>query len=348
MKNLRHLSLPEIEALMKEMGEPRFRAGQIWEWLWKRGVASIDGMSNLSKALREKLAAAYTIPKVAVHHSQFSADGTIKNRLQLHDGHFVESVLIPTEKRVTVCVSSQVGCSLSCKFCATGFLARKRNIDFDEIVDEVTLAQAQALEHYGRPLTNIVYMGMGEPLLNYSNLLKSVERITAPDGLGMSPRRITVSTAGVAKMIHKLGDDEVRFKLALSLHAANDAKRDEIMPINETNTLKSVIDALNHFYKKTGNEITLEYILFKGFNDSPQDAEELVKVYRQVPADLVNIIEYNTVEGADFAKPEDSVVSRFMQHLESKKVNSRLRKSRGKDIDAACGQLANVDTAKVG
>lgn len=347
MKNLRHLSLPEIEALMKEMGEPRFRAGQIWEWLWKRGVASIDGMSNLSKSLREKLNAAYTIPKVRTHHSQFSADGTIKNRLQLHDGYFVESVLIPTEKRVTVCVSSQVGCSLSCKFCATGTMDRKRNIDFDEIVDEVTLAQAQALEHYGRPLTNIVYMGMGEPLLNYSNLLKSVERITAPDGLGMSPRRITVSTAGVAKMIHKLGDDEVRFKLALSLHAANDAKRDEIMPINESNTLKSVIDSLNHFYKKTGNEITLEYILFKNFNDSPQDADELVKVYRQVPADLVNIIEYNTVEGADFAKPEDTVVGRFMQHLDSKKVNSRLRKSRGKDIDAACGQLANVDTARM-
>lgn len=347
MKNLRHLTLPEIEALMKEMGEPRFRAGQIWEWLWKRGAASIDAMSNLSKSLREKLAAAYTIPKVRVHHSQFSADGTIKNRLQLHDGHFVESVLIPTEKRVTVCVSSQVGCSLSCKFCATGTMERKRNIDYDEIVDEVTLAQAQALEHYGRPLTNIVYMGMGEPLLNYSNLLKSVERITSPDGLGMSPRRITVSTAGVAKMIHKLGDDEVRFKLALSLHAANDTKRDEIMPINETNTLKSVIDSLNHFYKKTGNEITLEYILFKGFNDSPADADELVKVYRQVPADLVNIIEYNTVEGADFSKPEDTVVGRFMQHLESKKVNSRLRRSRGKDIDAACGQLANVDTAKV-
>jgi 23S rRNA (adenine2503-C2)-methyltransferase len=348
MKNLRHLSLPEIEALMKEMGEPRFRAGQVWDWLWKRGVASIDEMSNLSKSLREKLASQYTIPKVRIHHSQFSADGTIKNRLQLHDGHFVESVLIPTEKRVTVCVSSQVGCSLSCKFCATGTMARKRNIDYDEIVDEVTLAQAQALEHYGRPLTNIVYMGMGEPLLNYSNLLKSVERITAPDGLGMSPRRITVSTAGVAKMIHKLGDDEVRFKLALSLHAANDTKRDEIMPINESNTLKSVIDSLNHFYRKTGNEITLEYILFKGFNDSPADADELVKVYRQVPADLVNIIEYNTIEGADFSKPEDSVVGRFMQHLESKKVNSRLRKSRGKDIDAACGQLANVDTAKVG
>src|SRR6188768_2351211 len=187
MKNLRHLNLAEIEALMKEWGEPRFRAGQIWEWMWKKGAGSIDEMSNLSKAMREKLSADYTIPKVKVHHSQYSSDGTIKNRLQLHDGHFVESVLIPTEKRITVCVSSQVGCSLSCKFCATGYLERKRNIDFDEIVDEVTLAQAQALERYGRPLTNIVYMGMGEPLLNYKEVLRSVERITAPDGLGMSP-----------------------------------------------------------------------------------------------------------------------------------------------------------------
>jgi len=343
MKNLRHLSQEEIASLLQSWGEPKFRAAQVWEWIWKKGVNSIDDMSNLSKALREKLTSEYTIPKVIVHHSQFSSDGTIKNRLQLHDGHFVESVLIPTEKRITVCVSSQVGCSLSCKFCATGYLPRKRNMDFDEIVDEVTLAQAQAMEHYGRPLTNIVYMGMGEPLLNYKHVLQSVERITSPDGLGMSPRRITVSTAGVAKMIHQLGDDGVKFKLALSLHAANDAKRDEIMPINESNTLQSVINSLNHFYKQTGNEITLEYILFKGFNDSIADAEELVKVYRQVPADLVNIIEYNTIEAADFEKPDDRTVQEFMSYLESKRVNARLRKSRGKDIDAACGQLANVD-----
>lgn len=343
MKNLRHLSLAELESLLKEWSEPRFRAGQIWEWLWKKGAGSIADMSNLSKSLRERLGAEYGIPKVVIHHSQFSADGTIKNRLQLHDGHYVESVLIPTEKRITVCVSSQVGCSLSCKFCATGYLPRLRNLDFDEIVDEVTLAQAQAMEHYGRPLTNIVYMGMGEPLLNYKNMLRSVERITAPDGLGMSPKRITLSTAGVAKMIRQLGDDGVRFKLALSLHAANDAKRDEIMPINESNNLKAVIDALNHFYKLTGNEITLEYILFKGVNDSIADADELVKIYRQVPADLVNIIEYNTIEAADFLKPEESVVAAFMKYLESKKVNARLRRSRGKDIDAACGQLANVN-----
>lgn len=346
MKNLRHIELPEIEALLIEWGEPKFRAKQVHEWLWKKFAGSIDDMTNLPKQLREKLSAEYHIPKVKVHHSQFSSDGTIKNRLQLHDGHFIESVLIPTDKRMTVCVSSQVGCSLSCKFCATGFLARKRNVDYDEIVDEVVLAHEQALKHYGRPLTNIVFMGMGEPLLNYKNVLKAIDIISSPDSLGMSPRRVTMSTAGIAKMIEKLGDDQVRFKLALSLHAANDIKRDEIMPINETNNLKALVDALNYFYQKTKNEITFEYILFNGVNDSIKDADELVKIYRQVPADLVNIIEYNPIEQADFSKPDEDKTMQFMRYLESKKVNAKLRRSRGKDIDAACGQLANVDHAE--
>lgn len=343
MKNLRHIELQEIEALLQEWGEPKFRAKQVHEWLWKKFAGSIDDMTNLPKQLREKLSAEYHIPKVKVHHSQFSSDGTIKNRLQLHDGHFIESVLIPTDKRMTVCVSSQVGCSLSCKFCATGFLPRKRNVDYDEIVDEVVLAHEQAMKHYNRPLTNIVFMGMGEPLLNYKNVLKAIDIISSPDSLGMSPRRVTVSTAGIAKMIEKLGDDQVRFKLALSLHAANDIKRDEIMPINETNNLKALVDALNYFYQKTKNEITFEYILFNGVNDSIKDADELVKIYRQVPADLVNIIEYNPIEQADFSKPDEDQTMQFMRYLESKKVNAKLRRSRGKDIDAACGQLANVD-----
>ena len=330
---------------MKEWGEPKFRAQQIYDWIWKKSARSIDEMSNLSKALREKLSAEYEIPKVKIHHSQFSSDGTIKNRLQLHDSYFVESVLIPTTKRMTVCVSSQVGCSLSCKFCATGYLPRKRNLDFDEIVDEVTLVQEQSMERYGKPLTNIVFMGMGEPLLNYKPMMKAIERITSPDGLGMSPRRITVSTAGVAKMIKQLGDDGVRFKLAVSLHAADDAKRNEIMPINETNNLKALVESLNYFYEKTGSEITFEYILFKDFNDSIQDADNLVKIYRQVPADLVNIIEYNPIDAAKYEKPEEQNVMAFMKYLEGKKVNARLRRSRGKDIDAACGQLANVDRA---
>lgn len=343
MKNIRHLSQADIEALLKEWGEPKFRAAQVYEWIWKKFVGDISEMTNLSKSLREKLAAEYYIPKVQIHHSQFSSDGTIKNRLQLHDGNYIESVLIPTEKRVTVCVSSQVGCSLSCKFCATGFLPRKRNVDFDEIVDEVTLANEQALKHYGRGLTNIVFMGMGEPLLNYNNVIKAINIITSPESIGMSPRRITVSTAGIAKMIQKLGDDQVRVKLALSLHAANDEKRNEIMPINESNNLRALVDAMNYFYKQTKNEITFEYILFKDVNDSTKDADELVKIYRQVPADLVNIIEYNPIELADFSKPDDDKTAAFMRYLESKKVNAKLRRSRGKDIDAACGQLANVN-----
>lgn len=344
MKNLRHIPLAEIEQLMTAWGEPKFRAAQIHDWIWKKHASSIDEMSNLSKDLRNKLIEdAYGIPKVTIDHSQFSNDGTVKSRLKLHDNQFIEGVLIPTEKRMTACVSSQVGCSLSCKFCATGYLKRSRNLEFDEIVDEVTLLNSQAETHFNKHLSNIVFMGMGEPLLNYKNVLKAIERITAPDGLGMSPRRITVSTAGVAKMIKQLGDDEVKFKLALSLHAANDKKRNEIMPINESNDLKSLIDALLHFYHKTGNEITFEYILFKNFNDSVKDADELVKIYRQVPADLVNIIEYNTIDEADFTKPDESVTDQFMSYLTSNRVNARLRRSRGKDIDAACGQLANVN-----
>ena len=342
-KNIRHQNFEEILQELKDWGEPKFRATQVYEWLWKKFVGDFSEMTNLSKGLREKLEDHYFIAKVKVHHSQFSNDGTIKNRLLLHDGNFVESVIIPTDKRLTVCVSSQVGCSLSCKFCATGYLPRTRNMDFDEIVDEVTLANEQALQHFGKGITNIVFMGMGEPLLNYTNVLKAIEKITDPECLGMSPRRITVSTAGVAKMIRKLGDDQVRFKLALSLHAANDAKRNDIMPINETNNLKELVDALNYFYAATKNEITFEYILLNNVNDSEKDAAELVKIYRQVPADLVNIIEYNPIDAASFEKTNDAGSEAFLHYLEAKKVNARLRRSRGKDIDAACGQLANVD-----
>lgn len=342
-KILRQYSLPELEALMQELGEPKYRAKQIFEWIWQKYAMDINDMSNLPKPLREKLSDQFILNSVSVHHTQMSSDGTIKSRFQLKDGHFVEGVLIPTDKRLTACVSSQVGCSLSCKFCATGYLPRKRNLEANEIVDEVMLINDQCQKHYGKKLTNIVFMGMGEPLLNYKNVLKAIEVITSPDGLAMSPRRITVSTAGVAKMIKQLGDDQVKFKLALSLHAANDAKRNEIMPINETNNLRALVEAMNYFYKMTKNEITFEYILFKGLNDSLKDADELVKIYRQVPADLVNIIEYNPIDNAKFEKPDEVVTEQFMEYLASKKVNARLRRSRGKDIDAACGQLANVD-----
>jgi 23S rRNA (adenine2503-C2)-methyltransferase len=298
-------------------------------------------MTNISKELRQKLGDNFTLPALSVDATQHSSDGTLKSRFRTHEGHLCEGVLIPTENRYTACVSSQIGCSLSCKFCATGYIDRKRNLDFDEIYDEVVLINAQSEKVYGKKLSNIVFMGMGEPLLNYKNVLKAIERISAEDGLSMSPKRITVSTAGVAKQIRQLGDDKVRFKLALSLHAANDKKRNEIMPINESNNLKAIIDALNHFYRQTKNEITLEYILFNNFNDSKQDADDLIKIYRQVPADLVNIIEYNPIDFARFEKPSEEKVEQFMNYLAKHKVNARLRRSRGKDIDAACGQLAN-------
>ncbi|HVF97689.1 MAG TPA: 23S rRNA (adenine(2503)-C(2))-methyltransferase RlmN [Flavisolibacter sp.] len=341
VQNIRHLGYSDLEAFLLSIGEKKFRAKQVWEWLWTKHAFSFADMTNLSKELRQKLGENFTLPALAVSSTQHSADGTLKSGFVTHEGHLCEGVLIPTENRNTACVSSQIGCSLSCKFCATGYIDRKRNLDFDEIYDEAVLLNQQSLKTYGKKLSNIVFMGMGEPLLNYKNVLTAIEKITAEDGLAMSPRRITVSTAGVAKMIKQLGDDGVKFKLALSLHAASDAKRNEIMPINESNNLKALIEALNYFYQKTGNEITLEYILFNNFNDGPKDADDLIKVYRQVPADLVNIIEYNPIDFAKFEKPSEQRTNEFMAYLEKHKVNARLRRSRGKDIDAACGQLAN-------
>ena len=342
-KNIRHLSLEQIEAYFESIGEKKFRSTQVYEWLWMKHAHSFAAMTNLSKELRALLADHFTLPALSVDATQYSSDGTVKSRFKTADGHLVEGVLIPTPSRHTACVSSQIGCSLSCRFCATGYMDKKRNLDFDEIYDEVVLLNQQSEKIYDKKLSNIVFMGMGEPLLNYKNVMRAIDKITSPDGLGMSARRITVSTAGIAKMIRQLGDDKVRFKLALSLHATNDKKRNEIMPINETNNLKSLIDALNYFYKQTENEITLEYILFKNTNDSIKDAEELIKIYRQVPADLVNIIEYNAIKEAKFSKPDEEVVEKFMSYLEKNKVNARLRRSRGKDIDAACGQLANKE-----
>jgi 23S rRNA (adenine2503-C2)-methyltransferase len=340
-KNIRHLSLSELEQYFETINEKKFRAKQVYEWLWLKQARSFEAMTNISKELRTRLYENFSLPSLNIDALQNSSDGTIKSRFRTADGHLVEGVLIPTENRNTACVSSQIGCSLSCKFCATGYMDRKRNLEFDEIYDEVALINQQSESIYGKKLSNIVFMGMGEPLLNYKNVTRAIDRISAPDGLGMSPRRITVSTAGVAKMIRQLGDDNVKFKLALSLHAANDKKRNEIMPINETNNIKALVDALNHYYKQTHNPITLEYILFKNFNDSLKDADELIKIYRQTAADLVNIIEYNPIEAATFMKPEEKVVEQFMNYLEKNRVNSRLRRSRGKDIDAACGQLAN-------
>ena len=341
LPNIRHLSVTELEAYFQSIGDKKFRVQQVYEWLWQKHAHSFDEMSNLGKELRARLAADFTLPALQVDTTQHSDDGTIKSRFKTFDGHKIEGVLIPTEERKTACVSSQIGCSLSCKFCATGYMNRKRNLTYDEIYDQVVLINKQSELSFDKKLTNIVFIGMGEPLMNYTNVLKAIERISAEDGLFMSPKRITVSTAGVAKQIRMLGDDKVRFKLALSLHAPTDARRNEIMPINETNNIKVLIEALNYFYKQTGNEITLEYILFKNLNDSDKDAEDLTRIFRQIPADLINIIEYNPIDAFRYTRPDDEGIQHFMGILEHNRVNARLRKSRGKDIDAACGQLAN-------
>lgn len=338
-KDIRALSLAELKAVFLAMDEKAFRANQVYEWLWKKAAHSFEDMSNLSKALREKLTANFDINAVKINSSQFSADRTIKNTFKLHDAHLIEGVLIPTTERMTACVSSQVGCSLTCKFCATGYMDRKRNLNADEIFDQVVLINQQALDNYQIPLTNIVYMGMGEPLLNYSNVLKSIERITAEDGLNMSYKRITVSTAGIAKMIKKLGDDGVKFNLALSLHAANDEKRNEIMPINEQNTLKALAEALKYYFAKTKNPVTYEYIVFNDFNDGIEDAMDLAKFCKHVPC-KVNIIEYNPISFADFTNADVDKTEAFANYLKKQGINTNIRRSRGKDIDAACGQLA--------
>ena len=338
-KDIRNLSPEQLKQGFISMGEPGFRAKQVYEWLWEKSCTNFDEMSNLSKSLRDKLKELFTINKADIHQSQFSSDKTIKNTFKLYDGNIIEGVLIPATDRMTACVSSQVGCSLTCKFCATGYMDRKRNLNADEIYDQVVLIDKQAKENYQLPLSNIVYMGMGEPLLNYANVLKSIERITAKDGLNMAAKRITVSTAGIAKMIKKLGDDQVRFNLALSLHAANDEKRNTIMPINEQNSLKSLAEALKYYYSKTKNPVTYEYIVFNDFNDTIEDAEELVRFCRHIPC-KVNIIEYNPISFADFENAGIDKIEAFASYLRKNGINTNIRRSRGKDIDAACGQLA--------
>lgn len=326
------------------MGEKSFRAKQVYEWLWKKATHDFDSMTNLSKELREKLKAEFEIRNISLADRQVSSDKTIKCAFTLYDGNVVEGVLIPTTNRMTACISSQVGCSLTCAFCATGKLKRMRNLDASEIFDQVVTLRHEAENTYGIPLSNIVYMGMGEPLLNYKNTLQSVEFICSPEGLGMSPQRITVSTAGIAKMIMKLADDGVKFNLALSLHAANDEKRNKIMPINEQNSLESLAEALTYFYSKTGTRVTFEYIIFKNFNDELQDARELAEFCKNVPC-KVNIIEYNPIDDGEYQQAEASRVDAFARYLESKNIIVNVRRSRGKDIDAACGQLANKNKA---
>ncbi len=341
-KDIRLLNQVELEVAIIALGEKKFRAGQIYEWLWTKSVTDFEQMTNLSKDLRQKLTDNFIINAITEDKLQHSLDGTLKGRYRLHDGHLIEAVLIPVprDNRFTVCVSTQVGCSLTCTFCATGRMGRIRNLDPAEIYDQFAIVNRHSIAEFGHPLTNVVYMGMGEPLLNYANTLKSVALIS--EGLNFSPKRITVSTAGIAKMIRKLADDEVRFNLAISLHAADDVKRNEIMPINEQNNLTSLIAALDYFYNKTRNRITFEYIAFQNFNDTIEDAKNLVKICKRIPA-RVNIIEYNPIDNAPFLKSAEDNIDRFARYLSDNGVAVTVRKSRGKDIDAACGQLANKE-----
>ncbi len=338
--NIRNLTFQELELFFLEQGEQRYRARQVYDWLWKKAVRSFDQMTDISKSARELLKSHFVLNSADIHTLQTSSDKTIKMSFRLFDGHLIEGVLIPSGTRMTACISSQVGCNLACKFCATGMIRYVRNLNFDEIFDQVAIIFQTALREYGHPLSNIVYMGMGEPLLNYHNVLKSVEKISSEAGLGMSPQRITVSTVGIAPMIRQLGKDKVKFNLALSLHSAIDEKRNQIIPYNLRNSLADLVEAVKFFHQETGNRITIEYVMLKGFNDNISDASALATFCRNFPV-KVNLIQYNPVENSPYEDSGPERTEAFKAFLEKLNMVVNIRRSRGKDIDAACGQLAN-------
>lgn len=339
-KDIRALSLQELEAYFSSIGEKPFRAKQVYEWLWNKNAHSLSEMTNLSKSLRENLEHHFSIKLAEIHVMQRSIDGTIKNAVKLHDGNVVESVLIPTAKRTTACVSSQVGCSLDCTFCATAQLTRMRNLTAAEIVDQVTLIDKQSREYHQKSLSNIVFMGMGEPLLNYSSVTDAIRKITEDKGLGMSPRRITVSTSGIPKLIEKLADENLKVKLALSLHSAIEEKRNQLMPFSVKFPLTSIMESLSYWYQKTKSKITLEYIIWKGINDGNEDIRALIKFCKSIPS-KVNLIQYNSIEGGKYSQANSNIIQNYVTALEQENIIVKIRKSRGDDIDAACGQLAN-------
>ncbi len=340
MKDIRTLSLEDLQKYFVTLGEKTFRAKQVYDWLWSKNLHSIEEMTNLSKELREKIALEYTINPISVDLLQKSKDGTIKNGVKLHDGLLVESVLIPTETRTTACVSSQVGCSLNCEFCATAKLKRMRNLEVAEIVDQVALIDQQSKMYFDRPLSNIVFMGMGEPMMNYKNVVEAIRKITTPEGLGMSPRRITVSTSGIPKMIKMLADENLRVNLALSLHSAIERTRNEIMPFSEKFPLTEIMEALQYWYQKTGNPVTYEYCVWGGINDDDEHIKALIRYSKKVPS-KVNLIQYNPIGEGKFDHRSVEAEERYVRELSNAGINVLVRRSRGGDIDAACGQLAN-------
>lgn len=339
-KDIRAYSLGELEAFFVEQGEKAFRGRQVYQWLWNKGVHHFDEMTNLSKSTRAFLDTHFTINHIAVDQQQRSADGTIKNAVRLFDDRVVESVLIPVSDRTTACVSSQVGCSLDCKFCATAKLKRMRNLQPDEIFDQVVAIDQQSKMYYDRPLSNVVFMGMGEPLMNYNNVLIAIAKMTSPDGLGMSPKRITLSTSGIPKLIKKMADDEVSFNLAVSLHSALQETRQQIMPFSKKFPLTELLSSLQYWYEKTKRIVTYEYVVWKGVNDTPQHIDALVHFCKQVPS-KVNIIEYNAIGDDAFIQADPETINDYLAALSAARITATIRRSRGKDIDAACGQLAN-------
>ena len=339
-KDIRSFNENELKEILISNSFKSFRANQIYHWIWNKSAHNFDEMTNLPESLITFLKENFAINFIKVNRMQKSSDGTIKNAIELFDGFIVECVLIPTKDRITACVSSQVGCSLNCKFCATSKLKRMRNLNPDEIYDQVVLINKQSKEYYNRPLTNIVFMGMGEPLMNYNNVIKSIERITSKSGLGMSSKRIVVSTSGVPKMIKKMADDNVRFKLAVSLHSAINEKRTSIMPFNEKMNLNDLIDSLTYWYTKTKKIITYEYVIWKGINDNDEDIQALIDLCKKVPS-KVNLIQYNSIDDPNFVQAPELIINKYLYSLESNKIKATVRRSRGEDIDAACGQLAN-------
>ena len=339
-KDIRALTKEQLQQFFVSQGDKSFRGTQVYEWLWGKGAHSFDDMTNISKETRQMLDQNFVINHIRVDQMQRSSDGTIKNAVKLHDDLTVESVLIPTPSRTTACVSSQVGCSLDCKFCATAKLKRMRNLNPDEIYDQVVAIDNESRLYFDKPLSNIVFMGMGEPLMNYNNVLKAIEKITSPEGLGMSPKRITVSTSGVPKMIKRMADEEVKFKLAVSLHSAIDEVRTSIMPFNATFPLEDLREALEYWYAKTKSRITYEYVVWKGINDRRKDIEALVRFAKYVPC-KVNLIEYNPIGDDHFNQASPETTDMYVRELERNGITVTVRRSRGKDIDAACGQLAN-------
>ena len=338
--DFRSLRREEVRAHFAAWAEPAYRADQVYDWLWSKGAQSFEEMSNLPKALRIKLTEEFEFRPQRIESVQRSTDGTIKNAVRLHDGLVVESVLIPTEKRITACVSSQVGCAMGCAFCATARLKRMRNLEPDEIYDQVRAIVEQGKSEFGRPLTNIVFMGMGEPLMNYKNTIEAIDRITSPKGLGMSPKRITLSTVGLPKMIRKLADDKVKFNLAVSLHSARDEVRAKIMPVNDVAPIDELRSSLEYWYAATKRKVTFEYVVWRDINDQPEDIRALVELAKRVPC-KVNLIEYNSIGDERFRQASPEVLQYYVDALARISVMAKVRHSRGKDIDAACGQLAN-------